>query len=119
MGIRPQIKDASREGAGQRVDGAAMLPTRRSGSWSARLVSDLLLLGGKPIATRGDGMPELHMSAAHWRDRAEEARTRAAEMRDADCRRMMLEIASNYDQLAGYAEKLELDPLPRTAQNSN
>jgi hypothetical protein len=63
-------------------------------------------------------MPELQTSA-HWRDRAEDARVHAAEMLDPDSRRMMLVVASNYDKLAAYTEKLERERLARTARNSD
>jgi hypothetical protein len=41
----------------------------------------------------------------HWRDRAGEARRAAADMEDAEARRMMLGIAAGYDRLAEYAER--------------
>ena len=44
------------------------------------------------------------ITAAHWRDRAEEARTQAAEMRDPRAKEDLLDIAENYDQLAEQAE---------------
>lgn len=48
-----------------------------------------------------------HFTAAHWHERAEEARTLAAEMADEKSRQGMLEVAGNYDKLAAYAEKME------------
>jgi hypothetical protein len=39
-----------------------------------------------------------------WLDRAEEARTVAGRMRDPDARRMMLQIADDYQRLAERAE---------------
>ena len=41
----------------------------------------------------------------HWRNRAEEARIRAEQMRDSEPRRMMLEIATEYERLAKKAEQ--------------
>jgi hypothetical protein len=41
----------------------------------------------------------------HWRDRAEEARVNAEQMRDPESRRMMLEIADGYMRLAERAEQ--------------
>jgi hypothetical protein len=49
------------------------------------------------VAARSD--PE------YWRGRAEEARTLAEEMNSAETRRMMLEIADNYEKIAAIAEK--------------
>jgi hypothetical protein len=36
----------------------------------------------------------------YWRDRAEEARTIAEEIRNPECRRIMREIAGSYESLA-------------------
>jgi hypothetical protein len=41
----------------------------------------------------------------HWRDRAEEARVNAEQMRDPESKRMMLEIADGYMRLAERAER--------------
>jgi hypothetical protein len=41
----------------------------------------------------------------HWRDRAEEARVNAEQMRDPESKRMMLEIADGYMRLAERAEQ--------------
>jgi hypothetical protein len=40
----------------------------------------------------------------HWRDRAAEMRASAEETKDADNRKIMLRLASDYDQLAERAE---------------
>ena len=40
-----------------------------------------------------------------WRDRAEQVRTKAAFMRDANARRMMEAIAKNYHKLADWAAR--------------
>lgn len=50
-------------------------------------------------------MPSLIADPAHWRDRAEEARVQAEQMRDADARRQMLQIAEGYDRLAERAQR--------------
>jgi hypothetical protein len=44
------------------------------------------------------------VNAQQWRDRAEEARTLAAEMGDEFSRQQMLAIADGYDRLAKRAE---------------
>lgn len=41
----------------------------------------------------------------HWRDRAEEARTRADEMNDEISKRMMLQIAEDYEEIAKRAKR--------------
>jgi hypothetical protein len=45
--------------------------------------------------------------AAYWHQRTEEARERAAPMRDPDSKRYMLGIARSYDLLAPRAEERE------------
>jgi len=53
----------------------------------------------------------------HWRDRAEEARIQAGDMRNHDARRQMLQIAEGYDRLAQRAEeraKSPITPAPMT-----
>jgi hypothetical protein len=40
----------------------------------------------------------------HWRDRATEMRASAEETKDADTQKIMLRLASDYDQLAEWAE---------------
>jgi F0F1-type ATP synthase membrane subunit b/b' len=44
--------------------------------------------------------------ADYWRERAEEARAQASEMRDPGTKRTLLEIAQNYEQLADQAETI-------------
>ena len=43
----------------------------------------------------------------YWRERAEQARTRAAGMTDPDAKRATLMAAENYDRLAQWAEERE------------
>lgn len=45
--------------------------------------------------------------ARYWRDRAEEAMTMAEGMRDPVAKRLMLEVAEEYRELAGKAERHE------------
>ena len=52
--------------------------------------------------------PLIH-DAEHWRKRAEEARTLADRMTDLESRRVMLEIAKSYDELAARAETKDKD----------
>ena len=42
----------------------------------------------------------------YWRNRAEEVRAQASEMRDEHVRRALIDVAENYDQLAEQAEQL-------------
>jgi hypothetical protein len=46
-------------------------------------------------------------TAAHWRDRAEEARVLALALSDEKARQDMLEVASHYEKLAAFTEKLQ------------
>jgi hypothetical protein len=48
---------------------------------------------------------------SHWRNRAEEARSQADEMRSEDTRLQMLKIAEGYDRLALRAEERARSPL--------
>ena len=48
------------------------------------------------------------MGTQYWRERAEEARTQANDMRDPGARQTLLEIADNYEQLADQAERMRL-----------
>ena len=49
---------------------------------------------------------------AHWRGRAEGARTLADEMSDEISRAMMLEIAEGYERLAKHAEERARKRVP-------
>jgi hypothetical protein len=44
------------------------------------------------------------MANKHWRDRVTEVRASLEETKDADTRKIMLRLASDYDQLAEWAE---------------
>ncbi len=55
-------------------------------------------------------------TVAHWRNRADEARAVAAALTDEKARRDMLAIASQYEKLAAFTEKLEgygAEPIDR------
>ena len=52
------------------------------------------------------------MGADYWRERAEEARAQASEMREPTAKRTLLDIAENYDQLAEQAEGLRMAVFP-------
>jgi hypothetical protein len=54
------------------------------------------------------------LGAEYWRERAEEARTQADQMRDPDARRTLLEIAENYEQLAEQAERMRMANFPHS-----
>jgi hypothetical protein len=45
-------------------------------------------------------LPPLPYDARHWRDRAEEARQLAENMRNRAARQAMLQVAASYDRLA-------------------
>jgi hypothetical protein len=48
-----------------------------------------------------------------WRDMAEDARAMAARMRDPEAKRMMLEVAANYEKLAVLATETNAGGLDR------
>jgi hypothetical protein len=50
----------------------------------------------------------------YWRDRAEEARARAEQMRTAEAKRVLLRIGASYDRLAEHAERRAPQPKPGT-----
>jgi hypothetical protein len=52
-----------------------------------------------------------YLSSDYWRDRAEEARTKAEAMRDPDAKAALLLAAENYEKLADRTQ--ELERLPR------
>lgn len=47
----------------------------------------------------------INCNPKHWRARAEEARVVAQSLADAESKRMMLQVADDYDRLADQAEK--------------
>jgi hypothetical protein len=49
-------------------------------------------------------MPTKFGTPEHWRERAEEARTKAADMRDWGAKQGMLDVAQSYETLAKLAE---------------
>jgi hypothetical protein len=49
--------------------------------------------------------------AKHWRERAEEARVHANEMRDEEARQAMLAVAQAYDKLAERAEAVRREKV--------
>jgi hypothetical protein len=48
----------------------------------------------------------------YWRERADEARAQAEQVRDPTAKRTLTEIAQNYEQLAEQAERLRLASFP-------
>jgi hypothetical protein len=52
------------------------------------------------------------LGADYWRERAEEARAQASEMKDSTAKRTLLDIAHNYDRLAEQAEFVEKTRVP-------
>ena len=57
-----------------------------------------------PRGDRGRVMRRLFNNEKHWRDRAEETRSRADQMKDPEARRILLDIAAGYARLAELAE---------------
>jgi hypothetical protein len=58
------------------------------------------------------------LGAEYWRERAEEARIQADQMRNPMVRKTLIEIAENYEQLAQQAERLRLTgSQPKQAQS--
>jgi hypothetical protein len=51
---------------------------------------------------------QLLNNVQHWQDRAEEARIHAEQVTDSEAKRMMLEIAISYDELAARAKERRL-----------
>lgn len=47
----------------------------------------------------------INCNPKHWRARAKEARALAESLRDAQSRRMMLQVADDYEKLAARAER--------------
>ena len=73
------------------VDGAVSQDRETRNGRSHRAVSSLM-------------KQRLINDAQHWRDRAEEVRTQAEHMNDAEARMMMLGIAESYEKLARSAD---------------
>ena len=48
----------------------------------------------------------------YWRERAEEARAQASQMRDPTARQTLLGISDNYEQLAQQAERIRKTRAP-------
>jgi hypothetical protein len=59
-------------------------------------------------------MPTLTLlnDPAHWRQRAQEARSIADQLHDPAAKQAMLGVAQNYDQLATIAEKRDIAGKP-------
>ncbi len=59
-------------------------------------------------------MSGLLQNPKHWRDRAEEARTRAAQLDDPIAQQTMYEIAAGYDRMAELASVRPMKPTRDT-----
>jgi hypothetical protein len=85
----------------------------------AELTRELTIKGWLwPAYGSAPSEPEMEaeaLSAAQWRDSAQEAAVRAETMRDPDARRMMREIAMHYETLALRVESAD---LPRATPRS-
>ena len=57
-------------------------------------------------------------SAKHWRDKAEEARTMATQMRNASARAVMEDIAEKYERMAERAARREAGPAIKYKERS-
>jgi hypothetical protein len=55
----------------------------------------------------------------HWRDKAEEARTKAEEMKDPISRKNMDRVALTYEHLACNAEKNRMEPPKSMASRTH
>jgi hypothetical protein len=73
-------------------------------------------VNGGPLACQGWKMASRSFlnDPAHWRDRAEEARTRADQMSDPRCKSVMLRIANDYELLAERAAERALGHSPKS-----
>jgi predicted anti-sigma-YlaC factor YlaD len=58
----------------------------------------------------------INCNPKHWRDRAEDARTVAESLTNSECRRMMLQVADDYDKLANRAEERAKPVARRSAR---
>jgi len=71
----------------------------------------------RPIGRHGSGAEMAGRSflndPEHWRDRAEEARTRADQISNPQCKIAMLRIADDYEVLAERAAERLLRPWPK------
>lgn len=56
-------------------------------------------------------MDKLMTNPRHWRDRAEEARAHADDMKDPEAKRIMHDVADGYERLAVHAEERLKDAL--------
>jgi hypothetical protein len=52
-------------------------------------------------------MPIIYGTAEHWLERAREAREMAAQMKDGDAKRAMIEVADGFEKVAKRAEARE------------
>ncbi len=78
------------------------LPTLLVTPWYGRERSCVKLLPGRTMAQRFD-------DARRWRAQAEEARIIADQMKNRECKQLMVDIALGYMELARMAEAREAD----------